>query len=55
MIIRVPPQYRAWTWSLSGTGEQFWFVVPPRKIDDLVQGVTRYLLEDRKSPCDNKA
>lgn len=52
-IIRVPPQHRFWTWQLGSV--PFWMIVPRHNVPALVHGLSRYLLEDLKEPCENKA
>ena len=54
MIVRVPPQYALFTWSMSYDGEQHWFVVPPKRVPALVARMTKFLVESGKT-CHNKA
>ena len=54
MIVRVPPHYAVFTWSMSAAGDQYWFVVPPKQVPALVAGMTKFLVESGKT-CHNKA
>jgi hypothetical protein len=54
MIVRVPPQQTVWTWSMSAKGDQYWFVVPTRRVPELVAGMTKFLVESGKT-CHNQA
>ncbi len=53
MIIRVPPQHQFWTWSLGPV--PFWALIPKHDVPAFVHGITRYLVEDLKGTCENKA
>jgi energy-converting hydrogenase Eha subunit G len=54
VIVRVPPQYDLLTWSMSVAGDQYWFVVPPKRLPDLIVGMTKFLVESGKK-CHNQA